>query len=66
MTMGLKQVWPNAEVHGVELSAPFWNGFADTDVRQTLIEGGFLNTDVFADYVSIGGGREYFIFGAQK
>ncbi|MCC5868076.1 MAG: class I SAM-dependent methyltransferase [Gammaproteobacteria bacterium] len=44
---------------------PFWIGFADTDVRQALIEAGFEPEEVFAEYVPLGSGR-YFIFGAAK
>ncbi|MFK7957069.1 MAG: class I SAM-dependent methyltransferase [Lysobacterales bacterium] len=44
---------------------PFWTGFADTDIRQTLIDGGFAADQVFAEYDPLGAG-EFYIFGGVK
>ena len=44
---------------------PFWTGYADTDMRQALIDGGFEPQHVFADYDPLGSG-EYYIFGGVK
>jgi SAM-dependent methyltransferase len=45
---------------------PFWTGFVDTDIKQALRDAGFIPAEVFADYQPVGGGREYFIFGASR
>ena len=58
-----KQVTNHWQV--VNNGEPFWTGFADTDVRQALIGGGFGPQQVFADYDPLGSG-EYFIFGGVK
>jgi hypothetical protein len=44
---------------------PFWTGYADTDMREALIEAGFDAERVFADYEPMGGG-EFHIFGATR
>ena len=44
---------------------PFWTGFADTDVSESLLTGGFAANQIFADYVPIGTGH-YYLFGATK
>lgn len=44
---------------------PFWNGFADTDVKASMVDAGFTKDNVFADYVPLGQGN-YYLFGAQK
>ncbi|MEL7029747.1 MAG: class I SAM-dependent methyltransferase [Pseudomonadota bacterium] len=43
---------------------PFWNGFADTDVKAQLTKAGFTEGGVFADYAPLGAGF-YYLFGAQ-
>ena len=58
-----KQVTNHWQV--VNNGEPFWTGFADTDVRQALINGGFDPRKVFAEYDPLGTG-EYFIFGGVK
>ena len=58
-----KQVTNHWQV--VNNGEPFWTGFADTDVRESLIDGGFDAQDVFAEYDPLGSG-EYFIFGGVK
>ncbi|MBL8644819.1 MAG: class I SAM-dependent methyltransferase [Rhodospirillaceae bacterium] len=45
---------------------PYWTGFADRDVRQSLIGAGFAPDSVFADYVPIGQGQYYFFGATQK
>jgi ubiquinone/menaquinone biosynthesis C-methylase UbiE len=44
---------------------PFWTGYADTDMREALIDAGFAPERVFADYESMGTGA-FHIFGATK
>lgn len=44
---------------------PFWTGYADTDMRQALIDAGFTPDQVFADYEQMGSG-EFHIFGGVK
>jgi len=44
---------------------PFWTGYADTDIRQALIDAGFKADNVFADYDPLGQGV-YYIFGGRK
>lgn len=44
---------------------PFWTGYADTDMRQALVDAGFDSQGVFADYDPLGAG-EYYIFGGVK
>ncbi len=44
---------------------PFWTGYADTDMREALIDAGFSQDQVFADYEPLGAG-ERFIFGGVK
>ena len=44
---------------------PFWTGYADTDMREALIQAGFAAEQVFADYEPAGGGEFYF-FGGRK
>ena len=58
-----KQVTNHWQV--VNNGEPFWTGFADTDVRQALIDGGFGPQHVFAEYDPLGSGQ-YFIFGGVK
>ena len=58
-----KQVTNHWQV--VNNGEPFWTGFADTDVRQALIDGGFGPQHVFAEYDPLGSGH-YFIFGGVK
>ncbi len=58
-----KQVTNHWQV--VNNGEPFWTGFADTDIRQALIDGGFDPQHVFADYDPLGTGK-YFIFGGVK
>ncbi len=58
-----KQVTNHWQV--VNNGEPFWTGYADTDIRQALIDGGFGPQHVFADYDPLGSG-EYFIFGGAK
>ncbi len=58
-----KQVTNHWQV--VNNGEPFWTGYADTDMRQALIDGGFDPQHVFAEYDPLGSG-EYFIFGGVK
>jgi SAM-dependent methyltransferase len=58
-----KQVTNDWQV--VNNGEPFWTGYADTDMRQALIDGGFDAQHVFADYDPLGTG-EYHIFGGVK
>jgi len=58
-----KQVTNHWQV--VNNGEPFWTGYADTDIRQALISGGFAPQHVFAAYDPLGSG-EYFIFGGVK
>ena len=58
-----KQVTNHWQV--VNNGEPFWTGYADTDIRQALIDGGFDPQHVFADYDPLGTG-EYYIFGGVK
>ena len=58
-----KQVTNHWQV--VNNGEPFWTGFADTNVRQALIDGGFDPQRVFAEYDPVGSG-EYFIFGGTR
>jgi hypothetical protein len=44
---------------------PFWTGYADTDIRQALIDAGFKADNVFADYDPLGQGV-YYVFGGRK
>ena len=44
---------------------PFWTGYADTDMREALIDAGFDAQRVFADYEPMGGG-EFYVFGATR
>jgi ubiquinone/menaquinone biosynthesis C-methylase UbiE len=44
---------------------PFWTGFADTDVRQRLVEAGFAPDSVVAEYEPLGAGHYYF-FGGRR
>lgn len=44
---------------------PFWTGYADTDMREALIQAGFAAEQVFTDYEPAGGGEFYF-FGGRK
>lgn len=43
---------------------PFWRGFAETDVRAAMLEAGFAEDEIFADYIPLGKGF-YFMFGAR-
>ncbi len=45
---------------------PFWVGFSETSVKTELERAGFAAADIFADYQPMGGGREFFMFGARK
>jgi len=58
-----KQVTNDWQV--VNNGEPFWTGYADTDMRQALIDAGFDSQQVFADYDPLGAG-EYYIFGGVK
>ncbi|MCY4157562.1 MAG: class I SAM-dependent methyltransferase [Gammaproteobacteria bacterium] len=58
-----KQVTNHWQV--VNNGEPFWTGYADTDMRQALIDGGFDAEHVFAEYDPLGSG-EYHIFGGVK
>ena len=58
-----KQVTNHWQV--VNNGEPFWTGYADTDMRQALIDGGFGPQHVFAEYDPLGSG-EYYIFGGVK
>ena len=58
-----KQVTNHWQV--VNNGEPFWTGYADTDLRQALIDGGFDAKHVFAEYDPLGSG-EYCIFGGVK
>ena len=58
-----KQVTNHWQV--VNNGEPFWTGYADTDVRACLVDAGFDNDAVFAEYDPLGEG-EYFVFGASK
>ena len=58
-----KQVTNHWQV--VNNGEPFWTGYADTDMRQALINGGFDPQHVFAEYDPLGSG-EYYIFGGVK
>ena len=58
-----KQVTNHWQV--VNNGEPFWTGYADTDIRQALIDAGFGPQRVFADYDPLGQGV-YYIFGGQK
>ena len=58
-----KQVTNHWQV--VNNGEPFWTGYADTDMRQALIDGGFDPQHVFAEYDPLGSG-EYYIFGGVK
>ena len=61
MTKLVTNAW-QVEHHG----EPYWVGFADRDVSDSMVEAGGYNRDeVFADYVPIGRGNYYF-FGATK
>lgn len=44
---------------------PFWTGYADTAMREALIEAGFEPEQVFADYEPLGAG-EFHIFGGTR
>lgn len=44
---------------------PFWEGFVNTDVSESLSKGGFKSDKIFEFYKPLGNG-EYFLFGAQK
>ena len=58
-----KQVTNHWQV--VNNGEPFWTGYADTDIRQALIDAGFDPQQVFADYDPLGAG-EFYIFGGVK
>lgn len=58
-----KQVTNHWQV--VNNGEPFWTGYADTNMRQALIGGGFGPEHVFAEYDPLGSG-EYYIFGGVK
>ncbi len=58
-----KQVTNHWQV--VNNGEPFWTGFADTDIRQALIDAGFASQQVFTDYDALGT-REFYIFGGVK
>ena len=58
-----KQVTNHWQV--VNNGEPFWTGYADTDIRQALIDAGFAPQQAFADYDPLGAG-EYYIFGGVK
>ena len=58
-----KQVTNHWQV--VNNGEPFWTGYADTNMRQALIDGGFDAEHVFAEYDPLGSG-EYYIFGGVK
>ncbi len=58
-----KQVTNHWQV--VNNGEPFWTGYADTDLREALIDGGFDAEHVFAEYDPLGSG-EYHIFGGVK
>ncbi len=58
-----KQVTNHWQV--VNNGEPFWTGYADTDMRQALIDGGFDAEQVFTEYDPLGSG-EYYIFGGVK
>lgn len=58
-----KQVTNDWQV--VNNGEPFWTGYADTDMRQALIDAGFDSDTVFSDYDPLGQ-RELYIFGGVK
>ena len=58
-----KQVTNHWQV--VNNGEPFWTGYADTDMRQALIDAGFDANHVFADYDPLGTGV-YYIFGGVR
>ena len=58
-----KQVTNHWQV--VNNGEPFWTGYADTDIRQALIDAGFRADNVFADYDPLGQGV-YYVFGGRK
>jgi SAM-dependent methyltransferase len=58
-----KQVTNHWQV--VNNGEPFWTGYADTDIKQALIDGGFKADNVFADYDPLGQGV-YYVFGGRK
>ncbi len=58
-----KQVTNDWQV--VNNGEPFWTGYADTNMRQALIDAGFDSQRVFTDYDPLGAG-EYYIFGGVK
>ncbi len=58
-----KQVTNHWQV--VNNGEPFWTGYADTDIRRALIDGGFAEDQVFNDYDPLGQGV-YYVFGGRK
>jgi len=44
---------------------PFWMGFAETDMRQAIIDAGFDPAATFADYAGQRGGGQRHVFGAR-
>ena len=44
---------------------PFWSGFVNTDIGNSLKNAGFIDEKVFEYYVPLGQG-DYFFFGAEK
>ena len=58
-----KQVTNHWQV--VNNGEPFWTGYADTDMRAALLDAGFDDERVFADYEPMGNG-EFFVFGGTK
>mgnify|MGYP003382058433 CR=1 FL=1 len=44
---------------------PFWMGFAETDMKKSIIAAGFDSTSAFADYAGKPGGGQRHIFGAR-
>ncbi|MEM1089905.1 MAG: class I SAM-dependent methyltransferase [Pseudomonadota bacterium] len=58
-----KQVTNHWQV--VNNGEPFWTGYADTDMRQALIDGGFQPDQVFTEYEPLGAGETY-VFGGIK
>ena len=44
---------------------PFWSGFVNPDIGNSLKNAGFVDQKVFEYYVPLGQG-DYFFFGAEK
>lgn len=58
-----KQVTNNWQVY--HNGEPYWSGFADQDVCESMVRGGYQQDEVFAKYVPMGQAKYYF-FGATK